>query len=57
MLLILLLDVFRSRVVCGDFIEDMKAGIQVFAIGFICLDKEVIDYEAKTVDLSLLTNR
>jgi len=41
-------DVFGSCVVCGDFIEDTKAGIQAFAIGFIRLDKEIIDYEAKS---------
>jgi len=26
----------------------MKAGIQAFAVGFICLDEEAIDYEAKS---------
>jgi len=41
-------DVFGSGVVCGDFVADTKAGIQVLAVGFVCLDKEVIDYEAKS---------
>ena len=41
-------DIFGSCVVCGDFIEDTKAGILGFVIGFICLDKEVVEYEAKS---------
>ena len=41
-------DVLRPCVVCGDFIEDTQAGIQAFTIGFVCLDKEIIDYEAES---------
>jgi len=41
-------DVFGFGVGCGDVVKDTNASKQAFLVGFICLDKEVIDYETKS---------